>query len=51
MKKLNNIVMYVIYDIYNKFICKCDYYDLSQFIISSSNNNKKEKRGGMKIYE
>lgn len=44
---INNIIMYFIYDIYNKFVCKCDYYDLSQFTTSSSNNNKKIK-GGIK---
>lgn len=38
MKKLNNIIMFVIYDIINSCMCKCDYYDLSQF--TSINKNK-----------
>ena len=41
MKKLNNIIMFVIYDIINSCMCKCDYYDLSQF----TDNNKKNKKG------
>ena len=41
MKKLNNIIMFIIYDIINNCVCKCDYYDLSQF----TDNNKKNKKG------
>lgn len=41
MKKINNFVMYIIYDFVNVYICKSNYYDLSEFIC----NNKKEKRG------
>lgn len=40
MKKINNVVMYIIYDIINICVCKSNYYDLSEYT-----SNKKNKGG------